>query len=411
LVFITAIGIGLAGWNAWNSRRDMGLALGTEGEAQRAFFREAADRPDIFTFFKGLTPEQKRSMAANIARYDDPPIAKLAATLLSDFDVEARRSLGEAMTKAAGRDPKAVAEQMKIRGSFPQLAITAALRMVGDRALPLVAEQLKVADARTNAGAYLVEAGPASIPVLMPYLQEADRDVRVAAADALGKLRAREAREPLTAMYLAVRENLANPNPENKPEDIAPKTNEANTYLAAVAGIGDPASEALLTELLNNPNLATPQRVTAALGLGRIASPTAIATLRGYVASPDLQLANGTVDALRVSGDVAIQNPDRPSAVDLEIARGVRSARARSVILGALADPNLRLAALRAAENRTDLVPELRDLAATIDPSSSGDEAAALVRTLQSTDEGLQDVARLAEDPRWVGFVRRYVPG
>ncbi|MDX2065882.1 MAG: hypothetical protein SFX74_09090, partial [Fimbriimonadaceae bacterium] len=250
------LGVVLAAYSSVTQIRDVGLATGATGPDQRAFFIAAADRPDIAVFFKGLKPQERLKMARQLGEYDDPKIAVVIAKLLGDFDVEARKVLTASLTRLARTQPAAVAEQLKEKGSFQQYGVSEALRSQGESVLPAVVTTLANGDARPNAVAYLVAAGPPAIPLLVPKLDDANKDVVLAAADALGKLRARAASPRLVALYRAA-----------LPDD-------RTSYLTALAGLGDPATEPIFQSIAQSDREPNPIRAQAALGLGRIGSTT-----------------------------------------------------------------------------------------------------------------------------------------
>jgi HEAT repeat protein len=385
LLFMIAIGAILAAYNAFNQYRDTSMATGPRSEAQAGFFSTAADRPDIALFFKGLTPNQRLTMARRIGEYDDPKLGTLIGKLLGTFDASAREVLTQSLARLGKKHPEAVADQLTVAGSLQQFAVSSALREVSAPALPAVAEKLKVADARTNAVAYLVTNGPSSTPYLLPLLKEKDKDVRLAAADALGKLGAKEAVQEIIALY-------------DRSEG-----DERFGYLSALSGIGSPAAEPLLTKEAEDESVTGPRRAQAMLGLGRIGSPTTVATLWRLLKTDDPQIADAVVSGLQLAGNLAISTAPTPED-GLRVAAGVRTPEADRYIAEALSRPGSRKAAAEAAANRPSLVAAV---AAAVKSASDGEEADALMRTLATTPEGIAELKRLADDPALGGFASR----
>jgi HEAT repeat protein len=379
LFVMIGIGAGLATLNAITLKNDTATATGPESTAQRQFFVEAADRPDIAVFFKNLNHEQRIQMAKNIGRYDDPKLAKLAAVLLQDFDADARRELTNSLVKLAPKLPKAVAEQMTQKGSFQQVGISTALDAVGDGALPLVVDMLANGDARPFAAAYLTDKGPKTGPLIVPKLNDKDKDIRLAAADAIGKLAYRPAVPPLRALYEGVKSDPT-------------KFDEMMGYLSALSGTGDPSLEKLFTDLLNNPNSPVNSRATAAFGLGRIATPSSVKTVWKYVDSDDAQLASNAIAALQRAGDVALVSAPSVGNGRLRVAAGITGPEADR-LLGSALNPSDSVV-LSLAGNRPALVPRLAEILETTSGDEQGDVVDLVVRALASTPEGQTELNR-----------------
>ncbi|WP_158409283.1 HEAT repeat domain-containing protein [Fimbriimonas ginsengisoli] len=385
LLFMIAVGATLAVYNGYNQSHDVALATGPVGSAQRDFFATAADRPDIALFFKGLTPSQRLTMATRIGDYDDPKLGTLIGKLLGSFDAKARVALTASLVRIGKAHPEAVANQLTVAGSLQQFAVASALKAVGAPALPAVATALKTPEARSNAAAYLVANGSSSVSFLLPMLREKDKDVRLAAADALGKLGAKEAVPAIMELY-------------SKSEG-----DERFGYLSALAGVGDPATEPLLTKEATDLTVAGPRRAQAMLGLGRIGDRMAVSTLWNLLKTDDPQIQDSVISALQLAGNAAISSA--PSVADgLKVAAGVHTPEADGYIDRFLRTPEVRLAAARAAENRPGLVAAI---AAAAKSTANGEETDALMRALATTPEGVAKLRELAKDPTVGGFAAR----
>jgi HEAT repeat protein len=386
LLIIGAIGGTLAVYNVFSTRRDIGVATGPVGPGQQAFFVAAAERPDLELFYKGLTPEQRLTMARRLGEYDDGRIAPVIGKLLGTFDPVAREELGKSLTHLAKRQPDAVAAQFGLTGSFQQIAIANALREAGDSGLPLAVKRLDDAATRANALNFLVGYGPSGIPVLLPKLDSDNADVRLAAADALGKLSARAAVPPLTSLY----------EKSQGAEKIG--------YLSALASIGDPGSEGLLKAALADESLTIPQRAQAALGLGRIGGKSVIPTLLGLAEHPDRQFRESARSALALAGDAAVTDPSLPMPLRIEVAGSVRTAAADKVLAQALANPETRLAAASVAGNRPSVVAPLTTAARA---ETDGEATDRILRALATTEEGREVLEGLKSDPILGGLATR----
>jgi len=387
LVIIIAIGMGLALFNLYSNTRDVRIATGPPDAAQRAFFVASAERPDIPLFFKSLSPAQRITMAQRLGQHPHPKVVELVGKCLGTFDADARKALTDSLASLARTHPGDVAKLLSVPGSFQQLAIATALRSVGPDVLPAVAAQLSEGPARPNAVAYLVATGPAAIPPLLALLDSDKPEVRSAAADALGKLGAREAVPQLRTMY----------GKSTGDERLAAMT--------ALAGIGDPTTEPLMTQALSDEALSVPQRTQAALGLGRIGTPTAVATLWKYAQDPDTQLREGAMSALPLASDNALRSPSALPEKLVSVAAGVSTPFADQLIARSLQIPAAQLDAARAAAGRPSLVPAL--LTAVRASAEDGEVADAMLESLASTPAGIRQIEGLRNDPSLGGLAER----
>ena len=387
LAVMLLVGLGLALLNVFTTRRDLALATGPEGADQRAWLVDAAERPDIAQFFKKMPHAQRVAMARAVARYDDAPLAKLCGILLADFDADARTALGVALKRIAAAHPEAVAEQLKQKGSFQTLGVSEALRPQGSRALPGVVAMLANGDARPAAIAYLVSSGDAAVAPLLPKLDDPVADVRLAAADALGGLRARGA----VADLLRV---LGKCPPGERP-----------AYLTALSAIGDPSTETLLASILRDTTRPLAERTATTLGLGRIGTPDAIRLLWQNEASDEPTLAASAFSALAAVGPPALAVPGPSPGERVALAGAIVGPEADDVLRAGLAEPGTRLAAVVAAKGRPSLLPDFARLLP--EARKDGDLAAALVAALATTPEGRSRLASFENDPGLSGFIHR----
>lgn len=382
---MSLLGAGLVAFNAYSVRRDFALATGAESPAQKAFLVDAADRPDIATFFKRLTPEGRLSMAKAIGRYQHPKLPKLTAVLLADFDAAARRELSRSLDRLAPKYVTETANELSRKGSFQTLAVTSALRKVGAPALPAVAAMLANGDARPAAISFLVASGPPAIPYFRKALADKNVDVKSAAADGLGKLRAREAVPELLAAYRTVK-------PENRPP-----------FLSAVAAIGDPAQESLLVGIAQDPSRSGNERAQAVLGLGRIGSPRALAVLARLADEDDLRLRDDVAVTLATLGPRALALPLSPDA-RLRVAAGIDDPAADRVIMSAPGTDGVSV-----AKGRPRLVPFLTGKLAAALKRNDGALASMAVSALRTTPDGESALAKMADRPDVAALLARAV--
>ncbi|HZT40625.1 MAG TPA: HEAT repeat domain-containing protein [Chthonomonadaceae bacterium] len=130
-----------------------------------------------------------------------------------------------------------------------------------------------------------------SVPLLLAQLKDSDEGVRAGAADALGKIG-----DPSAIPALV----------QEMHQDTAQLRRIA---IGAIALIADKSGEAALTEAIDNPNDDNAARAQAAAGLGKIGTPSAIATLIKALGDDDLNLRSAVVAALARAGR---STPDAP---------------------------------------------------------------------------------------------------
>jgi HEAT repeat protein len=391
---ISGIGITLALINTFTLQSDIRTAVGPQSDGQKQFFIAAADRPDIAVFFKNLKPEERISVAQNIARHDDPKLATLIAKLLADFDVEARAELGKSLTKLAKTQPQAVADQLKERGSFQQLAITQSIQSLGSSAIPYVIKTLEVADARTNAVSFLVSQGSPSVPAVLPLLKGENKDIVLSAADALGKLKAQDASLQLQALYKSA-----------VPADRA-------AFLTALSSIGDARNEFIFREVLADAREPLPLRSQSALGLGRIGSASATQLLWQYAYADERELANSSISGLQFSGDSALAGRTTFDLVTAKVASGIKGPLADRALAQALRNQSITAEVASLCTERPTLVGSLMATLQKLNLAEQGDVADALLRSLLTTDTGKGKVeASKSADPILAALVARRESG
>ncbi|HZO89324.1 MAG TPA: HEAT repeat domain-containing protein [Chthonomonadaceae bacterium] len=161
-----------------------------------------------------------------------------------------------------------------------------------------------------------VSARKESVRLLTDQLKDKDDGVRGGAADALGKVGDPEA--------VATLKTVMHTDPSPSVRRIA---------IGAIALIADKSGEDALTEAIKNPNDDSEARAQAAAGLGKIATPTAVATLVQALNDDDLKLRSAAVAALARAGRPTPNGPTNPQVI-AALNQALRDQRA-SVRLGA----------------------------------------------------------------------------
>lgn len=386
LILFAVAGV-LAAANVYSQNRDRQAALGPESQAQKRFFIDAVDRPDISAFYKRFKSAEKVQAAKNLGRYDDPKMVKLATIWLTDFDTDARKELEAVLVALAPRYPTELAAELDKSGGFQKLGVAKALRSAFEKTLPAVIDQLDIAAARNNTVEYLAASGKDVGPILLPKLEAEDKDTRLAAADALGKVGYQPAGALVRRLYT-----------EAEPAD-------QSAYLAALANLGDPESEAIFRQTLQDGEASSGDRASSILGLGRIASPNAIRLLAGELAKRPLDKPQ-IIEALSLAGEHSL-DADLSMEDQLEVAGGIQGAQADRVIAAALANPTLTYRAAELAVQRPSLVPALADRLGKLDPLKDGRTIETLVHALATTPQGQSTLKTPALQNRFGGFIQR----
>jgi HEAT repeat protein len=149
--------------------------------------------------------------------------------------------------------------------------------------------------------------------------------------------------------------------------------------IGAIALIAHVSGEAALTEAIRNPDDDNEARAQAAVGLGRIGTPTAIATLVKALSDDDLKVQVAAVDGLAGAGEPAV--PALSQAIlDPKPRTRARAAQA----LGGIAKPAVNAPLLQALK---DPVPEVRaDAARALGFENNAPAVAALAAAMTDKD-------------------------
>lgn len=362
------------------SARDVDVATGPPNVAQRAYFESAASRPDLELFFKALPRGKRLQMARNLGEHATPSTAKIAVKLLSSFDEQAREALIASLSKIAAETPDLVAAELGQNGSYQRIGVFRALRLAGDSGTRAAAAALADPPRKSNAVRFLVELGTSSIPHVLPSLNDNSETTRAAAAEALGKLRASEAVDPILSKL-----------PQAKGE-------ERSAYIAALSDIGDRRAEHYLLNAVQTAGSGEKARIMA--GLGRIASPSTLTRLVHLYRDGSDQDRVAVLGAFTLAGDLALEHIG-DQKLSLEVASRIRTTKADSIIKGALYDPTMARQAIKSAAGR-------EQLSSSLWPKTAGPDNVALrMEVLATTKAGHKILRGLQNDPVYGGFARR----
>lgn len=136
-----------------------------------------------------------------------------------------------------------------------------------------------------------------SVPLLLAQLKDKDEGVRGGAADALGKIGDPQA-------VPALKELMHSDTPGIR-----------RIAIGSIALIADKSGEDALTEAIDNTDDDNEARAQAAAGLGKIATPSALATLVKALNDNDLKLRSAAVAALARAGRPTPDAPPHPETI------------------------------------------------------------------------------------------------
>ncbi len=224
-------------------------------------------------------------------------------------------------------------------------------------------------------------ANKVAVAPLIAQLDDKDEGVRSGAAEALGKIG----------------------DPSAVPKLIELKTKDTpqaqRVAIGSLALIAAPSCEAALTEAVGNAATNNEARAQAASGLGKIASPSAVATLVKTLSDNDLKIRSAAVTALGRAGRPAATDAANPNVLTALTAAlrdaahsgtQIGAAQALQIIAAPQADPSL-VGALDAQNSD----PQLR-VAAAKALGFSGNKTAVgpLISALQDSDGTVNLAAR-----------------
>ncbi|MCC6729595.1 MAG: HEAT repeat domain-containing protein [Chthonomonadales bacterium] len=293
-----------------------------------------------------LTPENLQELVNGI-KDGDGNARKVCITVLQALG-QKDPATGLALLKATLPDYDQAALESAMARRKPEVA---------EQIIPKVVALMKADAAARGTGGDVLAAfedqRERSVAELAPLLKDADVGVRSGAVNALGKV---GSKTPVPQLVQMMHKDTAQVR---------------RVAIGAIALIADRSGEAALTEALNRPDDNNEARAQAATGLGRIATPTAIATLVKALQDDDLKVQTAAVNALARAGQpavrpllVALRAPDpRLRVRAAQALEGIASPASNAALSAALNDPvrEVRVAAAHAMgfEGNAGAVPAL----------------------------------------------------
>jgi HEAT repeat protein len=211
-------------------------------------------------------------------------------------------------------------------------------------------------------------------------LGDSSETTRAAAAEALGKLRATAAVDPIMKRLPGA------------------KGEERSASLAALSDIGDARAEVALVQALETAVPGEKARIMA--GLGRIASLASIQKLIAEFRHGDDKVRESALSGLTLAKDRALEYVVDP-ALRLQIAARFQSPQSDAAIRSSMSDSLLTKAAIKAARGREGLVDAVWPLEGEVD------NVPMRIEVLASTKAGRRILDSLRDHPTYGGFARR----
>jgi HEAT repeat protein len=219
-----------------------------------------------------------------------------------------------------------------------------------------------------------------SVPLLLALMEEKDEGVRTGAGEALGKVGDKAA---VPRLIQAMKSDTAQMR---------------RVAIGAIALIADISGEAALTEALNNPDDDNEARAQATAGLGKIATPTAIATLVKSLSDDDLKIRSSAMASLARAG-----RPTPESAPNAQVVAALNTAlraeneatrRGAAEALQIIATPEANASLLAVLQDARQSASVRAAAAYALGFKGNQAAVAALIQALKDEASDVNDAAR-----------------
>ncbi|MEI6513583.1 MAG: HEAT repeat domain-containing protein [bacterium] len=332
--------------NAKTNKLIKTAALGS-GVAQEKAIIALNIREDAYDLLQGQSIKARVSLASALEHLDDKAAIELAIKMSKDPDKEVRISLVQTLTVVGPKDIKALADGLGKGDPNITSTISLAVTNIGEPAIPFILDTFQAKKGIGPSADLLVSlcASKSSyrdiiVPKMLPWVSDADVDLKKGAIETLGKIADKRAAKEVAAHL--------NDGPELR-----------RIVIAALGSIADLSSEKILDEAVKNPMEDRDARIQAALGLGRIASPTAVQTLKNCLKDVNLPLRSAAVVGLQTAAEKAVpaisealKDPNPAIRVEAAsvLATATKDPKALALLANCLKDPiaSVRVAAVTA---------------------------------------------------------------
>lgn len=387
LVIVTVL---LLGFDRIRMIREVALATGPKSHTQRYYFIEAADRPGIELFYKGLTSADKVKMAQRLGLYNDIKVITLTGKLLDTFDEQAYQELTNSLIKQTKSNPKDAVSLIGVGATRPKFAIRKAMLAAVPESLGPLAEKLEDAGLRGNAKRLLIEAGPQAEPYVRKYIQSKDADVRKNAASLLGQYRKVESLGVLGKAFRAY------------------KTPERTIYLSAIVAIGAQQNRPFFENVFSNLNYTPEERFLAAKALARLGTLQSTAPLARALLSAKGQEREKVLQALSEAGEKTLALTTLQPYDRFRLSCMLRGSRADAILSTEILKGRFDIFKnIDYMKGRDGLTQALSQLAVKLNPQKDARKAMLVLRVLSSTKSGIKALEKLQKDPKIGGLAMR----
>lgn len=332
LLVVTFV-IGSAILNNINTNRLLDDAVSGEASRQTSSLTSLAEREDFFDLLQSRETPQRMKIAKGVESLNNAVGVKVGLAMLRDPEPRVREQFIESLKKIAPNNLEAFVDGLKHGDSNVKNGTVAVMAFAGEPSLPVALKAVENADARAAAGNVLVKLGAVSVPGLLNILKDTeDEAIRLFVIETLGKIGDKRA-TPAILPYLSL-------PPEKK-----------RIVTGALGLIADPATEKYLVQSLQDPEEDADARVQAALGLGKIGTPSAVSVLINALNNENLKISDGAVAGLQRAGGkalgalkTAVNHPDPNVRVRaVQSLGGIESTESVPILADALNDPDVRV--------------------------------------------------------------------
>lgn len=327
-------------------------------------------RDRLYDKVQEMEPEERIAAAKAVKTIGGEPAVRQLLVLLKDADAGVKAEVTNALKEIGGEHIAVLIPSMKDSDANVSAGASNALVAIGPKVIPQVQKAAKDAPLRGPSISVLVKIGAPSVPAMVELLSEDDQDLRMAAADALGKIGSEDATPALL----------------ESTRDIAAVRRVAISSLCAIC---DPRSTDLLVEVLRETRDDGEVRARAARALSVIGGGKALSALVGGLGDLDQKVRTSVITGLQRVGDPAV------GPVVSAIARGSSDLRhAGATVLEKIESASAASALLQLSKDSDPLVR--LSAARGLGEQRAHPQTGALITMLSDPDGRVADAAVLA---------------
>jgi len=376
LIVLYAVFVGISR-HMYMDRLAHDLRFGSETRKIKAA-KELMRRDRLYDKVQEMPKSARIEVMGAIEQMPGELTIKQCLVLLKDTEADVRARVSKTLTLLGQGHIELLVPAMKDSDENVRNGAKDALVAIGPRVIRYVQRATEEPELRGAAFEVLVRIGKPSVPALIGLLQSDDQDVRMAAADSLGKIGSKNA---TPALLKATR-------------DVAAVRRVA---ISSICTICDSRSADLLVEVLSHTRDDGEVRARAARALSVIGGPKSIVALTGALGDWDLKVRTSVITGLQTMGAPAVKQVMAAISVG---SREVR--RAGATVLEKINSPEAVPALLQLAR---DGDPAARASAARgFGAQSSGVRPDVLISLLgdadgRAADAALDSLVRLSSRP------------